>query len=80
MEATRLLALVCAIGAAGATALAFVDATAPVLGLTAVLGVVFALMSPAEFSLVPPLAGRRIQEANGHVETARYVGFGAGPA
>jgi predicted MFS family arabinose efflux permease len=29
---------------------------------------------------VPPLAGEdRIQEANGHVETARYVGFGVGP-
>jgi Na+/melibiose symporter-like transporter len=37
-------------------------------------------MSPAEFSLVPPLAGNRIQEANGHVETFRYIGFGAGPA
>jgi Na+/melibiose symporter-like transporter len=79
-EATRLLALVAAIGTAGALALAFVDATAPVLALTALLGVVFALMSPAEFSLVPPLARGRIQEANGHVETARYIGFGVGPA
>ena len=80
VEATRLLALVAALGAIGAAALAFVEATAPVLVLTAGLGVVFALMQPAEFSLVPPLAGRRIQEANGHVETARYVGFGVGPA
>src|SRR5688572_14611150 len=79
-EATRLLALVSAVGAAGAAALAFVDGTAAVLALTALLGVVFALMSPAEFSLVPPLAGRRMQEANGHVETFRYIGFGVGPA
>jgi predicted MFS family arabinose efflux permease len=79
-EATRLLALVSAIGAMVAAVLAFVDATAAVLALTTLLGVVFALMSPAEFSLVPPLAGRRIQEANGHVETFRYIGFGAGPA
>jgi Na+/melibiose symporter-like transporter len=80
VEATRLLALVSAIGAAAAAALAFVDGTAAVLALTVALGIVFALMSPAEFSLVPPLAGRRIQEANGHVETFRYVGFGVGPA
>ncbi len=79
-EATRLLALVSAIGAGGAAALAFVDGTAAVLALTAMLGLVFALMSPAEFSLVPPLAGKRIQEANGHVETFRYIGFGVGPA
>jgi hypothetical protein len=42
--------------------------------------VVFAISQPAEFALVPPLAGeRRIHEANGYVETARYIGFGAGP-
>jgi MFS transporter len=42
--------------------------------------VVFAVSQPAEFALVPPLAGeRRIQQANGYIETARYVGFGAGP-
>lgn len=79
VEATRLLALVSALGAIGAAVLAFVGALAPVLILTAALGVVFALMSPAEFSLVPALAGRRIQEANGHIETFRYMGFGIGP-
>ena len=31
-------------------------------------------------SRLPPLAGSdRVQEANGHVETARYIGFGLGP-
>jgi Na+/melibiose symporter-like transporter len=79
VEATRLLALVSVIGAIGAVILAFVSALAPVLILTTALGVVFALMSPAEFSLVPALAGRRIQEANGHIETFRYMGFGVGP-
>jgi Na+/melibiose symporter-like transporter len=80
IEATRLLAAASAIGALAAAALAFSDATAPVLILTAVLGVVFATSSPAEFSLVPLLAGEdRIQEANGHIETARYLGFGIGP-
>lgn len=79
IEATRLLALVSACGAAAAAALAFSDAVGLVLALTALLGVVFAVSSPAEFSLVPPLAGDRVQEANGHVETARYLGFAIGP-
>jgi len=80
IEATRLLAGVSAAGAVASVALAFSTAVAPVLILTAVLGVVFATSSPAEFSLVPPLAGEaRIQEANGHIETVRYIGFGAGP-
>lgn len=80
LEATRLLATVSGVGALAAAALAFSDALAPVLALTAALGVVFAISQPAEFSLVPPLAGEaRIQEANGHMETARYVGFGIGP-
>ena len=81
IEARRVLAAVSAIGAVAAGTLAFVDTTGAVLALTALLGVVFAVSSPAEFSLVPPLAGKdRIQEANGHVETARYIGFGVGPA
>jgi MFS transporter len=80
VEATRLLAGVSAVGALAASALAFSDALVPVLLLTALLGVVFATSQPAEFSLVPPLAGDdRIQEANGHIETARYLGFGIGP-
>jgi hypothetical protein len=80
VEATRLLAAVSAAGAVAATAVAFSDALAPLLVLTAVLGVVFAISSPAEFSLVPLLSGEaRIHEANGHIETARYIGFGVGP-
>ena len=80
IEATRLLAAVSALGAVVAAVVAFTTGTAALLALTAVLGVVFAVSSPAEFALVPPLAGRdRVQEANGHVETARYIGFGLGP-
>lgn len=80
IEATRLLAAVSAVGVGAAAAVAFSDALAPVLALTALLGVVFATTQPVEFALVPPLAGEaRIQEANGHIETARYLGFGVGP-
>ncbi len=80
IEATRLLAAISAAGAALALALGFLSGLAPVLALTALLGVVFAISQPAEFALVPPLAGEdRVQEANGHMETIRYVGFGLGP-
>ena len=79
IEATRLLTAISLLGALVAAVLAFTTGTAAVLALTALLGLVFAILQPAEFALVPPLAGNRIQEANGHVETARYVGFGLGP-
>ena len=79
VETTRLLALVSLAGTAVAVVLAFVSGIALALVLTALLGVVFAIAQPAEFALVPPLAGSRIQEANGHVETVRYLGYGIGP-
>jgi Major Facilitator Superfamily len=79
IEATRLLAAVSLLGALVAAVLGFTTGTAAVLALTALLGLVFAILQPAEFALVPPLAGKRVQEANGHIETARYVGFGLGP-
>jgi len=78
-ETTRLLAAISLTGSAVAAALAFATATGAVLALTALLGVVFAISQPAEFSLIPLLAGKRIQEANGHVETSRYIGFALGP-
>lgn len=79
-EATRLLAVVSALGAVVAVALSFLDGLAPILVLTTLLGTVFAISQPAEFALVPPLAGEeRIQVANGHMETIRYIGFGVGP-
>ncbi len=79
-EATRLLAIVSALGALVALALSFLGGLVPILILTTLLGAVFAISQPAEFALVPPLAGEeRIQVANGHMETIRYVGFGVGP-
>jgi MFS family permease len=80
LEATRVLACVSALGAAGAAALAVSGGLAPVLALTALLGIVFAVSQPAEFALVPLLAGERgIRAANGHVETVRYLGYAVGP-
>lgn len=80
LEATRVLAGVSALGVLGAAALAVTGGIAPVLVLTTLLGLVFAVSQPAEFALVPLLAGERgIRAANGHVETVRYVGYAVGP-
>ena len=63
-----------------AIALAFVSGTVPVLILAALLGSAFALSQPAEFALIPGVAGEaRLAVANGRVETARYIGFTVGP-
>jgi predicted MFS family arabinose efflux permease len=79
-ETTRLLACIAALGIAVSLTLVAVQGTAVVLVMTAALGVVFAVIQPAEFALVPRLAGEdEIQRANGHVESARYVGFAIGP-
>lgn len=82
IETTRLLAGVSVAGAliAISTGLFAGAGIGALLALTALLGVVFAISQPAEFALVPLLAGNdRAHEANGHIETARYVGFGIGP-
>lgn len=79
-ENTRLLALVSAAQAVVAVALAFAGPPALVLPLVAVLGSGAAIAAPAEFSLIPAVAGEeRIAAANGYVETARYAGMTAGP-
>jgi hypothetical protein len=79
IETTRLLTTVSLLGTLVAAALGFTSGTATVLALTALLGLVFAILQPAEFALVPLLAGNHIRQANGHIETARYIGFGLGP-
>jgi MFS family permease len=57
-----------------------VDSLAATLALATLLGVGFAFAQPAEFTLVPVIAGeRRLTEVNGYVETARYIGMMAGP-
>lgn len=56
------------------------DSVAAILVLAALLGVGFAVAQPAEFALVPAVAGeRRLAAVNGQVETARYLGMTAGP-
>ena len=67
--------------AAVAASLAFaLDSVAAILALAALLGVGFAVAQPAEFALVPAIAGeRRLADVNGYVESARYVGMTAGP-
>ena len=56
------------------------DSVAAILVLAALLGTGFAFAQPAEFALVPVVAGdRRLAEVNGWVETARYAGMTAGP-
>jgi len=71
----------CSLLAAGlCVALAFTDALAPLLGLTALLGCVNAVAHPAEFALIPALAREEeLTKVNGQVEAARYAGFMLGP-
>ena len=80
LETRSLLRAVSLAQALVVVALAFVDAPGLVIGLAALVGVGFAVAQPAEFALVPVVAGPdRVQEANGHVETARYLGWLLGP-
>jgi MFS family permease len=76
----RVLLLVSLAQATTAVVLAFAGGTAVILLLAALLGVGFAVGQPAEFALVPRVAGEaRIAVANARVETARYTGFAVGP-
>lgn len=78
----RVLAVVSIAQAAVALGLSFAfdSGVAAILVLAALLGVGFAVAQPAEFALVPRVAGEaRLAIANGRVETARYLGFTVGP-
>ena len=80
LETRRLLGVVSLAQAVVALALAFSSSSAAIIVLATLLGIGFALAQPAEFSLVPVVAGEaRIDRANGYVETARYAGFALGP-
>jgi MFS family permease len=80
LETRRLLAFVSLAQAGVAVALAFADSPAAILVLAALLGSGFALAQPAEFALVPVVAGEtQLTQANGYIETARYAGFTLGP-
>jgi MFS family permease len=81
VESRRLLRDVSLGQAAIAAVLAFVfGGLAATLALTALLGVGVALAQPAEFALVPAVAGPKgVPAANGRIEAARYLGFTLGP-
>ena len=78
----RRLLILSSLAAAGLSAgLAFTGALAAVLALVALMGCLNAVATPAEFALLPLVAGKRgIARANGRVEFARYAGFILGPA
>ena len=81
VEARKVLILASLFQAAVAGGLAFaVDSTSAILVLAALLGCGFAVAQPAEFALVPVVAGdRELTKVNGYVETARYAGMTGGP-
>src|SRR5215217_8002051 len=80
LSPARLLTGCSLLAAALCCALAVTDGVAPLLALTALLGCVNAVAHPAEFSLVPLVAGpRELVRVNGHVEASRYAGFMLGP-
>jgi MFS family permease len=79
-ESVRVLAVASLAQAAVAAALAFSGDLALILVLSSLLTAGNAFAQPAEFTLVPAAAGaRRLTEATGAVEAARYAGFAAGP-
>jgi MFS family permease len=81
--ANRRILVAVSLGQAGVVAamLAGVDHLWALLPLMALLGFGVALSQPAEFALVPAAAGPDVAaaRANGLMETARSVGFTAGP-
>src|SRR4029453_474774 len=80
VETRSLLVAVSAAQACVALALAFVGSLWALLALAALLGSGIAIAQAAEFALVPVVSGARtLQAANGVVETARALGFAAGP-
>ena len=80
VETRGLLVAVSAAQACVALGLAFVGSLWALLALAALLGSGIAIAQAAEFALVPAVAGARtLQAANGTVETARALGFAAGP-
>ena len=78
-RAVLLVASTLQIGVAAGLGFAL-DSTAAILVLAGALGVGFAFAQPAEFALVPVIAGEReLTRVNGYVESARYAGMTAGP-
>jgi len=79
-ESVRVLVAASLVQALAAAALAFSGDLAAILALSSLLTAGNAFAQPAEFALVPAVAGARsLTEATGVVESARYAGFAAGP-
>ena len=79
-ESVRVLVAASLVQALVAAALAFSGDLAAILALSSLLTAGNAFGQPAEFTLVPAVAGsRRVTEATGVLEAARYAGFAAGP-
>jgi Na+/melibiose symporter-like transporter len=82
VESTRVLALASLAQAVVALGLAVMGGSlAAILVLSALLAAGSAVSQPAEFALVPAVAGSGadLVRANGIMESARYAGFAAGP-
>jgi MFS family permease len=80
VETRALILVASAAQAVVAVALATTPGVGGVIALTCLLGIGIAVAQPAEFAFIPVVAGAdRVQEANGHVETARYLGWLLGP-
>ena len=78
-EPRRILLFAVLAQAVVASVLAFTTGTVAILALTALLGAGGAFAQPAEFALIPSVAGGDVRRANSYVETARGLGFGLGP-
>jgi MFS family permease len=79
-ESVRVLVAASLAQAVVAAALAFSSDLGAILALSSLLTAGNAFAQPAEFTLVPAVAGgRRVTEATGVLEAARYAGFAAGP-
>jgi MFS family permease len=80
VECVRVLVYASLAQAAIAAPVAFSGDLAAILALSSLLATGNAVAQPAEFALIPAVAGsRRVTEATGVVEAARSAGFAAGP-
>jgi MFS family permease len=79
-ESVRVIVAASLAQALVAVALAFSSDLAAILALSSLLTAGNAFGQPAEFALIPAVAGRRpVTSATGVLEAARYAGFAAGP-
>jgi MFS family permease len=80
LESVRVLVVASLVQGVVAAALAFSGDLAAILVLSSLLAAANGFGQPAEFTLVPAVAGRRgVAHATGVVESARFAGFAAGP-